>query len=203
METEDYHNLSLGLTTKTRGWKVAGQEGDLGVISHVPGSAKSVRAWTFTLPSELPCWELESQKDFRIFRAQLQRSKLIALKISLYHWKVAEALMSKMNSHCPFEICNTSYGQKKGRESNNQFDSRPLKVKNQPNFVACRQLATYRWKTFDKSYNFSSNLIIIRGLHKKLYALKIRRFLVVAISGLPLGSPKDKKPFGCGPREEA
>ncbi len=30
------------------------------------------------------------------------------------------------------DICNTSYGQKKGRESNWQFDSRPLKVGNQP-----------------------------------------------------------------------
>jgi len=30
------------------------------------------------------------------------------------------------------DICSPSYGQKKGRESNWQFDSRPLKVKNRP-----------------------------------------------------------------------
>jgi hypothetical protein len=30
------------------------------------------------------------------------------------------------------DICNPSYGQKKGRESNWQFDSRPLKVRNRP-----------------------------------------------------------------------
>jgi hypothetical protein len=36
-------NLSLGLTTKARGCKVAGQERDLGVTSHAPESAKSVR----------------------------------------------------------------------------------------------------------------------------------------------------------------
>ncbi len=30
------------------------------------------------------------------------------------------------------DICRPSYGQKKGRESNCQFDSRPLKVKNRP-----------------------------------------------------------------------
>jgi hypothetical protein len=36
-------NPSLGLTTKARGCKVAGQERDLGVISHAPESAKSVR----------------------------------------------------------------------------------------------------------------------------------------------------------------
>jgi hypothetical protein len=30
------------------------------------------------------------------------------------------------------DICSPSYGQKKGRESNCQFDSRPLKVENRP-----------------------------------------------------------------------
>jgi len=30
------------------------------------------------------------------------------------------------------DICSPSYGQKKGRESNWQFDSRPLKVRNRP-----------------------------------------------------------------------
>ncbi len=36
-------NLSLGLATKAKGCKVAGQEGDLGVTSHAPESVKSVR----------------------------------------------------------------------------------------------------------------------------------------------------------------
>jgi hypothetical protein len=49
-----------------------------------------VKEWTLTLPSELPCWELESQMDSRIFRVWLQGSKLIALKSSLYHWKFIE-----------------------------------------------------------------------------------------------------------------
>jgi hypothetical protein len=40
------------------------------------------------------------------------------------------------------DIWNTIYGQKKGRESNWQFDSRPLKVGNRPNFVACKWCAT-------------------------------------------------------------
>jgi hypothetical protein len=95
-------NPNLGLPTKARGCKVVGQEKDLRVTSHVPRIAKSVREWTLTLPSELPCWELESQMDFRIFKAQLQGSKLIALQSSLYHWKAIEAEMSKMGSHSPF-----------------------------------------------------------------------------------------------------
>jgi hypothetical protein len=48
-------NPNLGLVTKARCGKVAGQEGNPGVTSYAPGSAKSVRKWTLTLSSELPC----------------------------------------------------------------------------------------------------------------------------------------------------
>jgi len=40
--------------------------------------------------------------------------------------------MSKMLHMNHLDICSTSYGKKKGRESNWQFDSRPLKVGNRP-----------------------------------------------------------------------
>jgi hypothetical protein len=60
-----------------------------------------------------------------------------------------------------------------GRESNWQFDSRPLKVGNRPNFLRCRQHATYRWKDLDEGYNFSLDNIEIGGLHKKVCALKV------------------------------
>jgi hypothetical protein len=53
---------------------------------------------------------------------------------------------------------NTNYGQKKGWESNCQFDSRPQKVKNRPNFLRCRWRATYRWKALDEVYNFVLDL---------------------------------------------
>jgi hypothetical protein len=61
-------NPNLGLTTKARGCKVAGQDKDPKVTSHAPKSAKSVREWTVTFPNELQCWELESQMDSWIFR---------------------------------------------------------------------------------------------------------------------------------------
>jgi hypothetical protein len=34
----------------------------------LPGVQKNVKKWTFTLPSELPLWELESQMESRIFK---------------------------------------------------------------------------------------------------------------------------------------
>jgi hypothetical protein len=70
-------------------------------------------------------------------------------------------------------ICNTSYGKKKGRESNWQFDSRPPKVGNRPNPDVCSGSATCPWKVVDESYKFASNLILIRGLKKKLWIHKM------------------------------
>jgi hypothetical protein len=96
------------------------------------------------------------------------------------------------------DIWNTSYGQKKGRESNWQFDSWPLKVVNWPNFLACRWCATYCWKDLNEGYKFSLDLISIRGLHAKLWRLKIARVLTLAILGLPLGSPKTKSHLDVG-----
>ncbi len=90
------------------------------------------------------------------------------------------------------DIWNTSHGQKKSHESNWQFDSQPLKVNNQPNFLACKQCVTYRWKDLDKGYNFSSNFIPIEGLHAKLCTPKVARVPVVGILGLPLRVLKQK-----------
>jgi hypothetical protein len=99
------------------------------------------------------------------------------------------------------DIWNTSYGQKKGQESNWQFDSRPLKVGSGPDFRACRWRATYRWKDFDKGYNFAFDLISIRGLHAKLWRPKVAGVPTLAISGLPLGSPGTKSHLDVVPME--
>ncbi len=101
------------------------------------------------------------------------------------------------------DICSISYGQKKGRESNWQFDSRPLKVGNRPNLLGFRQRATYRWNALNEVYNFALDRIAIKGLHNKLCALKVPGVLVGGISGLPRGSPGKEKPFGCRPRGES
>jgi len=90
------------------------------------------------------------------------------------------------------DIWNTSYGQKKGRESNWQFDSRPLKVRNQPDFLACRWCATCSWKAFDEGYNFASDLILIEGPHTKLWTPKVERVPTLIISRLPFGNPRTK-----------
>jgi hypothetical protein len=66
------------------------------------------------------------------------------------------------------DIFNTSYGKKKGQESNWQFDFRPRNFGNWPNPHACRQRATHHWKALDESYNFAWDLVLIGGLSTTL-----------------------------------
>jgi hypothetical protein len=94
---------------------------------------------------------------------------------------------------------NTNHGQKKGRKSNWQFNSRPLEVGNRPDFLTFRWLATYRWKDFDKGYNFDLDHISIGGLETKLWTPKVTKVRTLGISGLPLGSPRTKCHLGAGP----
>jgi len=88
------------------------------------------------------------------------------------------------------DIYSTSYGKKKDRESNCQFDSRPLKVKNRPDPGVCRWRVTYRWKSLKESYKIASDLIPIGCLSKKLWTRKV------------LGSPGTKSHSDLGAVED-
>jgi hypothetical protein len=142
-----------------------------------------------------PKWTFESSKrDYRGQNSSPWRSLYIIgklLKCKCLKWACITHL----------DIWNTSYRQKKGRESNWQFDSQPQKVKNRPNFLAFRWRATYRWKDLDQGYNFTLNLIVIEGLHTKLCTLKVVGVLAKGISGLPGGSPETKNHLDVAPVE--
>ncbi len=106
-------------------------------------------------------------RDSRMFRARQQGAKHLALGCSWCHWKGLETYISKMASHQKWprignsDICSPSYGQKKGRESNWQFDSRPLKVGNRPVPDVRSGSATWRWKALFEGYNFGLDLVPI------------------------------------------
>jgi len=87
-----------------------------------------------------------------------------------------------------FNIYNTSYGRKKGRESNWQFDSRPLKVGNWPDLGACKWSATHRWKALKESYNFVLDFVPIRIQGEKLWMPKVQGVQIGIVSGLYFGS---------------
>jgi hypothetical protein len=91
------------------------------------------------------------------------------------------------------DISSPSYGQKKGRESNCQFDPWPLKVGNRPLPDVASRSARRRWKALDESYNFGVNLVPIQVWGEELRASKV--------PGLqprtPTWESREKEPFGC------
>jgi hypothetical protein len=97
--------------------------------------------------------------------------------------KVLECRCPKWPRMIHLDICSTSYGQKKGRESNWQFDSRSLKVGNRPDPSACRRSATHHWKALKENYKFASDLIPIGGMSKELWASKVPWLQTGIVSG--------------------
>ncbi len=98
------------------------------------------------------------------------------------------------------DICNPSYGQKKGRESNWQFDSRPLKVGNRPLPDLRIKSAIRRWKDLDEGYKFGLGLVAIRLRSRELWALKVPGLQPGQFQdnfGTPTWESREKEPFGC------
>jgi hypothetical protein len=97
-----------------------------------------------------------------------------------------------MGLYGPFGHLQQSYGKKKGRESNWQFESWPLKVGNRPDPGVCRWSVTHCWKALKESYKFASDLIPIGDLSKKLWSCKVLGVQTKTFSRLLLGNPGTK-----------
>jgi len=124
------------------------------------------------------------------------------------HWGVIYIIEKSSKCRCHkwvrmghLDICNTCYGKKKGRESNWQFDSQPLKIKNRLNPGACRWNAIHHWKNLKKNYKFDLKLIPIGGMNKKLWPCKVPGVQTGTILGLLLGSPGTKSHLDVGAAE--
>jgi len=124
------------------------------------------------------------------------------------HWGVFYIIRKLLKCRCRkwacmghLDICSTCYGKKKGQESNWQFDSRPLKVGNQPDPGAYRWTAIHCWKALKESYKFVLDLIPIRGLSKELWPRKVPGVQIGTISKLFLGSPETKSHSNVGAAE--
>jgi hypothetical protein len=142
--------------------------------------------WASTLGIKIPM-------DFQIFKGQ-----------NSLDWRVIYIVEKILKPRClkwahmtHLGTWNKIYGQKKGQESNCQFDFWPLKVGNSPNLLAFRWHATYCWKALDKGYKFSLDLTSIGSLNKKLWASKVARVSILGISGFATWEPRDKMTFGC------
>jgi hypothetical protein len=164
-------------------------------MQRVWGNEPSHSQVNFHCRSWNPKWTLESSERDCRGQNPLPRKVFYIIRNLLKCRCLKWALIAHL------DIWNTSYGQKKGQESNWQFDSRPLKVKNWPDFLAYRRHVTYRWKALDKDYNFFWDLITIRGLHEKLCAPKVAEVPDVKISRLPLRNPETKSHLDVAPIE--
>jgi len=151
-----------------------------------------VRKWALTLPKQLSLGELESWRTLESSGSNCRGQNPLVWKVIYIIGKLLKRRCLKWACITHLDIWNTSYGQKKGRESHWQFDSRTLKVTNRADFLAYRWCATYLWKDLDEGYNFASNLISIWGLHTKLWAPKIIGVSTLGIFRLPFGSPGTK-----------
>jgi hypothetical protein len=143
-----------------------------GLESHIscPRGVESMgecENWTSTLPSEVPLWELESRWSLKFSKSNFRGQNPSDWDVPYNVENVLEHRCLKWVCMTNLDIWNTIYGQKKGHESNWQIDSRPFKVVNWPNSLACRWCATYYWKSLDEGCNFPLDLILIGGLHIK------------------------------------
>ncbi len=123
-------------------------------------------------PDTWKSWGFGVLRDFRLFRARQQCRKHLALGCSWCHQKGRYRKWPHIGNS---DICSPSYGQKKGRESNWQFDSRPLKVWNRSLCDIRFESATWRWKDLNEGYNFGLNLVAIGLCSRELWPFKVSR----------------------------
>jgi hypothetical protein len=125
-------------------------------------------------------------------------------------WGVLYTVGKVLKCKCPkwprishLDFCSTSYGRKKGRESNWQFDSRPQKVENRPDLVraggvrhAVEKLsrrATSLIQTSSRSEVWARSYELPKSRESKPGQFRDS-------FGTPTWESQDKQPFGCSPR---
>jgi hypothetical protein len=124
-------------------------------------------------PNTSKSWELESSRTPECLELDNKGQNTSHWGVLGVVGKVLKRKYRKWPRIGNSDICSPSYGQKKGRKSNWQFDSRPLKVRNRP-FPDIRfERATWRWKDLDEGYNFGSDLVAIQLCNRELWRFKV------------------------------
>jgi len=122
-------NPSFGLATKAKGVarlrakKKPESQGKRKLGSHITYSREckkvwgSVREWTLTLLRQLPLWEMESRWTPEILESDCRGQNSMARGVLYIIGKLLERRCVKWARMAHLNIWNTSYGQKKGRQS--------------------------------------------------------------------------------------
>ncbi len=106
---------------------------------------ESAREWTPTLRSEFPLWELEPQWTLEYSKGDFKGQNSLDWRGPYTIGKLLEFRCLKWAHMTHLKTQNIGYDQKKGRRSNYQFDSQPLKVRNLPDLLACNILLERSW----------------------------------------------------------
>jgi hypothetical protein len=165
-----------------------------------------------TLVVATPLWakcegEAHTPKSGNLESSRTPKNSELELKgQKTLHWGVLGVIGKVLKCRClnwprigHLDIFSPSYGPKKGRESNWQFDSWPQKVGNGPLPDVCSGSATWSWKALEESYNFGSNLVPIQARGEKLWTPKVPGVQTGTISGIQLGSPGKKSHLDVAP----
>ncbi len=134
--------------------------------------------------------------DSRNFRAQLQGSNTSPWGVLHIIGKLSKCRCRKWPFMGHLYIYSTSYGQKKGQESNWQFDSQPLKVGNQPDPGVCKGSVTHRWKAFKGQLQVFFRPHPNWRSKQKVMTLQSLGSPNQDSFKTPLWESRDKKPFG-------
>jgi hypothetical protein len=97
-----------------------------------------------------------------------------------------------MGLHDPFEYLKHKLWPKEGPGIKLAIWVPTTKSRQSSRFPCVQVVCHIPWKSLDKGYNFTSDLISIGGQQKKLWAPKVARVPSLGILGLPLGSPGTK-----------
>jgi hypothetical protein len=190
-----YRNLSLGLTTKAKVCKGVSQKWSPGITFHDPESVGKREGMNPTFPVGV---SMESQ----IFRGQSQGSKLIWLKISLYHWKYFRNQMSKMGLHDPFGHLKHKLWPEEGPRVKLPIWPPTAKSQESPWFpcvqVACNIMLKSSWWGLKLFFGPHLNQ---RSAHK-IMGLQSHKSPNLGNFGTPTWESRDKTTFGCWPMTE-
>jgi hypothetical protein len=189
-------NPSFGLATKAKRVAKVRAKRKPGVTSYTLGSVRKCEGVNPHTPKWTPMLGVGVPKGLPNFQSAIAGAKTPCLEeffISLERswsvdvqnglvwtiWMSAAQVMGKWKARSQIAILK-------------EKDSRPLKVGNRPDLLGFRRRATYRWKALNEGYNFSSDLIAIEGLHKKLCASKLRKSPLAGFRDSHAGVPRQK-----------
>jgi hypothetical protein len=124
------------------------------------------------------------------------------------HWSILSVIRKVLKCKClkwphigNLDIFSPSYGQKKGWESNWQFDFRPQKFGNRPLPDVCLGSAKWHSKALKESYNFGLDLAPIGVCSREIWAPKVLGLQPGILTRDSFGTPpwesQEKEPFGC------